>query len=142
MKRVASLLIGVALTTGTVRAQPPDPPRSSKLWWTSVATLFASSLLDAHSSWNQPELNPVLRDANGRFGMRAVGIKLGITGVWVATQWIWLRRSRSVERYATLSNFAAASVFTGVAVRNYRLPQRTGAVASTPLDGVLTTPAP
>ena len=57
---------------GLVQSAPAEKARGKKLWWTSVAALAASSVLDARSSWGHRELNPLLQNSNGRFSASSV----------------------------------------------------------------------
>ena len=56
------------------------PPPDHHVWEISIAAMVAGSVADAKTSWGLHELNPVLRGADGRFGMRAVEIKAAVTG--------------------------------------------------------------
>ncbi len=111
----------VALSASTLSAQSRLERKGwSKLWWASVAAVVAGSALDAHSSWGRQELNPVLRGANGEFGMKAVAIKAAIAGGVVGAQYLMLRKNPHAARYAAIANFGMAGVFGGVAVYNHR----------------------
>ena len=46
----------------------------------SIGAVVASASLDTASSLDKPERNPLLRNASGNFGVRGVGVKIGITG--------------------------------------------------------------
>ncbi len=92
--------------------------RAASLWKTSVAVLAGATAADAATSIGRVELNPLLRSADGRFHARGVAIKAAITGGAVAAQWLMLRNNSKAGKYAAAANFAAASLFAGVAARN------------------------
>ena len=93
-------------------------PRRS--WLASIGALLVTNAADAHSSWGAPERNPVLRSADGRFRHRAIGIKIGIVSGLVIGQALLIRKRPDAARPCAAINFAAAGVFGGVAIRNYR----------------------
>ncbi len=97
-----------------------EKPHSRKLWWASVATLAAATVLDARSSWGRRELNPLLQGANGRFGARSIEIKSALVGAGVAFQWLALRHHHKASKALSIANFAAAGATTGAAVHNLR----------------------
>jgi hypothetical protein len=98
----------------------PEPPKRG-LWKASLAVLVAAQVLDIHSSVGYPEANRLLRSSGGTFGAKAVGIKVGLSGVVALTQYLTLRRShRSATRYST-ANLAVAGAMTGIAIRNYSI---------------------
>ena len=109
-----------ALSASTLSAQTQSERKGlSKLWWASVAAVVAGSAVDAQSSWGRQELNPVLRGANGEFGMKAVAIKAAIAGGVVGAQYLMLRKNPGAAKYAAIANFGMAGAFAGVAVYNH-----------------------
>jgi len=139
VKRFLLVITMLAWNSLAVLAQDAQPSSRGKHWWASVATLVGSSLLDAHSSWNRLEANPLLQDPTGRFSSRGLALKLGIAGGLVATQYLLLRHNPRAERYATVLNFGVSAAFTAAAVRNYRLTQgaQPHASSSAPLPDYL-----
>lgn len=92
-------------------------------WWKrhlgdSAIHLGATSL-DAASSWGRPELHPLLRSADGRFGARGLGGKLAVYGAVEVTKWLLLRRGERGRWVRSLS-LGPAAAFGGVAARNWR----------------------
>jgi len=88
------------------------------LYRLSVAVLLSGAAADAASSWGRPELNPVLRDARGRFGTRGLVVKVSVTGGIAAVAHLVSRRH---PRAASAVNFAVGSAWHGAAARNRRL---------------------
>jgi len=82
--------------------------------------LAAASAADVHSSWGRPEGNPLLRGPDGRFGGRALGIKLGAAGAAGLAQWLALRRRPQWEGNVAALNFALAAWTGAVGASNYR----------------------
>ena len=91
------------------------------LWKASLAVLAAAQIMDIHSSFGCPEVNGMLRSSGGTFGAKAVGIKVGLVGVVVLTQYLALRRSGRSARMTSAVNFAVAGVTAGIAARNYAI---------------------
>lgn len=119
-KMMAGLTLCAALSASTLQAQDGGERKGlGKLWWSSVVAVVAGSALDAHSSWGRQELNPVLRGANGEFGMKAVAIKAAIAGGVVGAQYLMLRKNPGAAKHAAIANFAMAGVFGGVAYYNH-----------------------
>jgi hypothetical protein len=119
-KMLAGLTLCAALSASALHAEDRAQRQGlGKLWWSSVAAVVAGSALDAHSSWGRQELNPVLRGANGEFGMRAVAIKAAIAGGVVGVQYLLLRKNPGAAGHAAVANFAMAGVFGGVAYYNH-----------------------
>ncbi len=91
---------------------------SKKIWWMTVAAVAGATLLDARSSWGKPELNPLLRGPNGRFGATGVSIKMGSIGAACAFQWFALRKHPELTGTFSGINGGLTSLFSGVALRN------------------------
>jgi hypothetical protein len=120
-KAILAVTLALAVGASTLEAQTqPERKGLGRLWWASVAAVVAGSAVDAHSSWGRQELNPVLRGANGEFGMKAVAIKAAIAGGVVGAQYLMLRKNPHAAKYAAIANFGMAGVFGGVAVYNHR----------------------
>lgn len=83
------------------------------LWKISVVALLLGNSLDSASSFRHPELNPILA-TNGRFGGKGIAIKTGAVGGII----ILLHRH---PKAGAAVNFGAAGLFTGIAVRNWRM---------------------
>jgi hypothetical protein len=95
-----------------------QPQRS--FWKASVMALAAAGVADAHSSYQRREANPILRDADGRFTARGIGIKAAITGGALGIQYLLCRKNRAAERPAAWINFGMAGFVSGMAARNYQ----------------------
>jgi hypothetical protein len=90
--------------------------------WSMTAYIGANAL-DAASSWNRQEANPLLRGrgADGRFDGQSLAIKAGIVGAVVGVEWLILRRRPDWKGWMGKMNFVAAGATGGVAVRNWRV---------------------
>src|ERR1039458_6053357 len=94
---------------------------SLKSWKISLAPLVASQALDAASSYGMRELNPLLASPNGGFEMKAVSIKLGVTGALVGAEYLIVRKSPRSARVISKLNWTSGIVTTGFAVHNYAI---------------------
>lgn len=65
------------------------------------------------------ERNPAL--GRGPFGVRQIGVKLGVVGGWLVVQEIVRRRRPDLTVPIAVGNFAGAAVTGGAAVRNWRV---------------------
>lgn len=93
----------------------------SRAWKVSLLPLFGSQALDAASSYGMRELNPLLADGRGAFGMKAAGIKFGAVGAFVGIQYLVIRKHpRAASAFAKL-NWATGVVTTGFAAHNYAI---------------------
>lgn len=108
--------IDTSLAT-TVRPACPE----YRSWKRSLMPLVASQTLDVTSSWNHIELNPLLADSRGGFGMKAASIKFGAVGAFVAVQYLVVRRYPKAARVFSKMNWATAIATTGFAVHNYAI---------------------
>jgi hypothetical protein len=77
---------------------------------------------DAWSPYGRIEANPILQGPGDRFSARSIGIKAGIAGGIIASQWMFQRKHPGAAKAAAITNFGMAAVFSGVAIRNKRLP--------------------
>ncbi|HXE15365.1 MAG TPA: hypothetical protein VN633_24785 [Bryobacteraceae bacterium] len=99
-----------------------DTTHVSKVWIASTVALLAATSLDAASSWGKYEGNPLLRSSNGTFGAQGVSLKFAIAGAMLAPQLLF-RKNRRATKFFTITNFAQAGMFTGIAVHNFGIPQ-------------------
>lgn len=90
-------------------------------WALSLAPLFASQALDAASSYGMRELNPLLAGSDGSFGMKATGIKFGVTGALAGAEYLVVRRHPASAKFFTMVNWVTAGATTGLAVHNFGL---------------------
>ena len=123
MKRILVALVGMAIFSVLSQAQEWPTQRSerrSRLWKVSVAVLAAATAVDGASSWGRLEANPLLRGADGRFGVQGVSIKLGVLAGVAGTQYLLLRNHPKQEKYGAFTNFAFSAAFTAAAVSNFQ----------------------
>jgi hypothetical protein len=106
--------------------------KKRNLWKASVAALAAATIADAHSSWNRPEANPLLKAGDGRFGGRSIAIKGAIIGSTLLVQHFVLKKNPQAERMTAFTNFTVAGVLGGVAVYNHRLKSEPRHAPGTP----------
>ena len=92
--------------------------KQKKLWKISLAVLSTATIVDASTSWNQREANPLLAGRNGTFGGKAIAIKGLLAGSTVVYQYYMIHKKPEMERTATLLNFGAAAMFGGIAAHN------------------------
>ncbi len=117
---LGKFVVTAVLACQLVHAAGMEPgKRRQRLWWASVAAFCAASIVDVHSSWGKPEINPLLRGPNGLFGARAVPIKFGIVGASTAVQWLILRKHPALAKTLAGTNIGGAAVTAGLAARNY-----------------------
>jgi hypothetical protein len=95
-----------------------------KKWAISLAPLVASEALDAASSYGLRELNPVLAQQDGRFGMKAAGVKFGVIGGLIGVEYLLVRKYPRSAKFFTVINWTTAGATTGLAIHNYTLPGR------------------
>jgi hypothetical protein len=88
-------------------------------WERSLIPLLASQSLDAASSYGYRELNPLLADPNGAFGVRATTVKFSVVGALIGVEYILAKKSPQAARLFTKLNWSTAAVTTGLAVHNY-----------------------
>lgn len=110
-------LLLLALVGVLPLAAESRPHRFLRISW---GALLAGSAADAASSWGRPEANPLL---GARFGGRSAAIKFGLTGAVIVAEHFIARKHPEFEKQFAIGNFVAASAFTGVAIRNWRLPR-------------------
>lgn len=90
-----------------------------KAWTRSLAPLVASQALDAASSYGYRELNPMLADRNGAFGVKSTVVKFAVVGALIGAEYLVVRRSPRAGRLLAILNWSGAAVTTGLAVHNY-----------------------
>jgi hypothetical protein len=101
----------------------PDPKREKKarrakmLWRVSMAAFVTATALDAATSVGKYESNPLLRSADGKFGMKGMAIKGGIAGAVLAPQ-IAYRDHRELHSKFAILNFIETGFFAGLAIHN------------------------
>lgn len=102
--------------------------RWKKAWIASWLAFVAVNVLDAQSSSGRRELNPLLRDDQGRFSSSKAAVwKSAIGGGFFALQW-WLARRNPDRNYYKTFTIATGSAAAGlgvVAIHNYRTAEST-----------------
>lgn len=93
--------------------------RYERAWKWSLAPLFASQALDTVSSYGAVELNPLLADHRGAFGMKATTIKLGVAGAFVGVQYLVVKSHPRAARVFSKLNWVTAILTTGLAAHNF-----------------------
>ena len=93
-----------------------------KIWTASIAALLGGTAMDAASSWGKAETNPILRSANGTFGMQGLLIKGGLAGAVIAPE-ILMRNNPEAKKKFAIVNFIAAGVFSAVVFHNLTIPK-------------------
>ena len=98
-----------------------DRAAAMKSWKISLLPLVGSQALDVASSYGMRELNPLLADPNGGFGMKATSLKLGVTGAVIGVEYLIVRKYPRSARVISKLNWSTAIVTTGFAVHNYAI---------------------
>lgn len=94
---------------------------SYRMWKISLAPVIASQTLDVASSYGMRELNPMLAGADGRFGARGAGIKLGATAGLLGIEWLIVKHHPRAARVLSKINFSVSIVTTGLAAHNFAI---------------------
>ena len=105
----------------TYTLRTPEQQAAYNAWKLSLVAVAASQALDAVSSYGLRELNPVLADGSGRFGMKATGVKLSTTAAIVAVQYWILKSHPGKARRMALLNLVGAGVTSGFAAHNFSI---------------------
>lgn len=102
----------------------PMPALQDAGWWkrhlADTAAHATGTALDAASSWGQREANPILRSADGRFGVQGAVTKGLIFAGSEFAKWKLARRYPRSKLVRAISLVPAAA-FGGVAARNWRV---------------------
>jgi hypothetical protein len=121
----ATLLLSALTAADLPSSHPPidDTARAAAIrsWKISLAPLVGSQALDAASSYGMRELNPLLVSSNGGFEMKAVSIKLGVTGALVGAEYLIVRKYPRSARVISKLNWTTGIVTTGFAIHNYAI---------------------
>jgi hypothetical protein len=123
----SSLLPGYKSTAELAAEEARDEAKTRawhKRWMLSLVPLVSSQIMDASSSWGMRELNPALAGADGRFGVKAVGIKFSVIGGLGAAEYFLVKKYPSSAKFFTIVNFSTAGITSGLAWHNYSLPGR------------------
>ena len=120
IQRAVVLLMLSALVLGAQEAEK----NRSRLWSWSLAAVAAANAADIISARGRYELNPVL--GAGPFGLRATGVKIGISSATIGLEYLIVRRRPDAARKAAVVNFGLAG-FTGAVAAHNAFQLRMGA---------------
>jgi len=95
-----------------------------RLFRVSLGVLAAGTAADAASSWGKREATPWLRNSQGRFGARGLGIKAGIGAGAALSTWLIHRRHPGADHALALVNFTVGGSGLALAVHNAGVPRR------------------
>ncbi len=115
------LLLTAVLTASLFHAQAAGP---RKLFRASLGVLAAGTAADAATSWGKGEASPWLRNAQGRFGARGLGIKAGIGAGTAFTTWLIHRRHPGADPALAVVNFTVGGSGLALAIHNSRVRRR------------------
>ena len=105
----------------TYTLRTPQEQKAYNAWKYSVAAVAVSQALDVTSSWSMREVNPLLANGEGRFGMKAAGIKLGTTGAILAAQYWVLKTHPGRARRIAVLNWAGTALTSAFAAHNFSI---------------------
>jgi hypothetical protein len=108
----------------SLRERPSNnPDKWRKQWAISMAPLLVSETLDTASSYGMRELNPVLANSDGSFGMKSASLKFGAVGALAGVEYVFVKKYPRSAKFFTIVNWTTAGATTGLAVHNFRLPR-------------------
>ncbi|HET8550561.1 MAG TPA: hypothetical protein VFL57_21265 [Bryobacteraceae bacterium] len=117
--------LGFAQRNTSFETRPDTLQPELRLWKVSVAALAGASALDVASSWGKCcEANTFLASPDRNFGARGLAIKSGTLSGQILLQYLLVRRNPKLSKVLGIINFTGAGAITGVAIRNYGIPQR------------------
>jgi hypothetical protein len=119
--RFALIVVALSAVSRAQEFSSKIPPDNWRPWKLSLAPLVASQTLDVASSWGLRELNPVLADSRGGFGMKGAAIKFGATGAIIAVEYWILRKKPGAARVLSKLNWSVSAVSTGFAAHNFAI---------------------
>lgn len=90
-------------------------------WKMSLVPMLAAQGLDIASSYGMRELNPLLASADGRFGGKATGIKLGSAVAVVGIEYLIVKKWPGAARMFSKLNWGSAVLTGAVAAHNYAI---------------------
>lgn len=92
-----------------------------RTWKISLVPVVASQSLDIASSYGMVERNPLLAGPDGRFGTKALGIKLGTTAAIVSVEYLIVKKWPGSARILSKVNWGTSALTTGFAVHNFAI---------------------
>jgi hypothetical protein len=110
-----------ALRSSSERSREAIQEAGRKVWMWSLVPLVASQALDSASSYGMRELNPVLADRDGGFGVKSTVLKFAVTGALIGVEYLIIRKTGRSSKLSAVLNWTVAGVTTGLAVHNYAI---------------------
>jgi hypothetical protein len=92
-----------------------------RAWKISLIPVLASQALDASSSYGMRELNPVLADANGRYGMKANTMKFSAVTAILGVEYLIVRSHPGSARILSKLNWSSSVVTGAFAAHNFAI---------------------
>ena len=92
-----------------------------RAWKVSLIPVVASQSLDIASSYGMYERNPMLAGPDGRFGTKALSIKLGATAAVIGAEYLIVKKWPSSARVLSKVNWGTSALTTAFAVHNYAI---------------------
>jgi hypothetical protein len=123
----ATFLLALVFLTPLVRGGEvtSDAPAANAAapanWKLSLAPLLASQALDIASSYGKHEINPLLVEPQGQFGLSSAFIKVGITAGLIGAEYLIVKAHPASARLFSKMNWAAAAATTGIAAHNFTI---------------------
>jgi hypothetical protein len=90
-------------------------------WKTSLIPMVAAQGLDIASSYGMRELNPLLAGADGRFGGKAAGIKVGTTTAVVGIEYLIMKKWPGTARMFSKLNWGSGALTGAIAAHNFAI---------------------
>lgn len=106
----------------TTTMEPENDRAERRLFAVSLSAALAGHALDVFSSYNKPELNPVLQSGKGRFEVQSTLTKSAVVGGLEILQLWEIHRNPRLRKVAIWTNFIVAGVMSGVAAHNFTVP--------------------
>jgi hypothetical protein len=94
---------------------------ATRAWKTSLIPMVATQGLDIASSYGMRELNPLLAGADGRFGGKAMGIKVGTTAAVVGIEYLIVKKWPGAARMFSKLNWGSSVLTGAIAAHNFAI---------------------
>jgi hypothetical protein len=115
------LLTSFCQAEDLVTAPRPERALRDPNWKWSIAPVIASQALDVTSSYGMRELNPALAGPDGRFGMKAATVKIGVTGALIGVEYLIVKFHPGAARVFTKLNWSGSALTAGFAAHNFAI---------------------
>ncbi len=103
------------------RAYAVEQKAAIQSWKRSLLPLVATQGLDIASSYGMRELNPLLAGADGRFGGKAAGIKIGATAAAVGIEYLIVKKWPGAARVFSKVNWGSSALTGAIAAHNFAI---------------------